>query len=225
MWWGRLRTILVLLLVGAVVNVAVAWGAILAGALRTQPTRTWAIFDSWPTRQSATTDEYCPANHWTVVIERRLGYESASWHAGPVSLILDADVEFNYSGARWWHLEGAEAYELGDAVAAGWPMLALSGAELRTIAGANDSKWLWRVPFPSSNGVAHEWDVLPCRPMMFSCAVNTLFYTAFLYLLVFGPRFAHKVIRMWRRQCVDCGYPRGKSSVCSECGAALTAVS
>ena len=63
--------------------------------------------------------------------------------------------------------------------------------------------------------------VLPLRPIWPGFAVNTILYAAFLWLLFCGPFVLRRFIRVRRGLCLACGYPMGKSSVCSECGEAL----
>ena len=63
--------------------------------------------------------------------------------------------------------------------------------------------------------------VLPYRLIASGFAVNTIFYTALLCLLLFGPFALRRFIRVKRGLCPACAYPRGESDVCSECGKAL----
>jgi len=63
--------------------------------------------------------------------------------------------------------------------------------------------------------------VLPLRPIWPGFAVNTILYAAFLWLLFCGPFVLRRFIRVRRGLCLACGYPMGKSSICSECGEAL----
>ncbi len=61
----------------------------------------------------------------------------------------------------------------------------------------------------------------PWRPLWVGFAVNTLFYAAVLWLLIPGPFALRRLIRASRGRCPACGYPRGDSSICSECGKPL----
>ncbi len=51
--------------------------------------------------------------------------------------------------------------------------------------------------------------------------INTLLYTAVLWLLIPGPFVLRRLIRMKRGRCVKCAYPMGESAVCTECGREL----
>jgi len=66
---------------------------------------------------------------------------------------------------------------------------------------------------------------LPIRPIWPGFAINTIFYAALLWLLTFGPFTARRMIRRKRGLCVKCAYDlRGHSGgnsggeVCPECG-------
>jgi hypothetical protein len=54
-------------------------------------------------------------------------------------------------------------------------------------------------------------------------AINTLFYTGILWLLFAAPFALRRRRRIKRGLCPACAYPVGDSSVCTECGAAVMA--
>lgn len=58
------------------------------------------------------------------------------------------------------------------------------------------------------------------RPIWRGCVFNSLFYSAGLFILMFGPAAIRRYHRSIRGRCVHCGYPRGSSPICTECGAA-----
>ncbi len=62
---------------------------------------------------------------------------------------------------------------------------------------------------------------IPLRPLWPGFAVNTILYATILWLLIPGPFVLRRFIRVKRGLCPACAYPRGDSSVCSECGKAL----
>ncbi|MCH8824059.1 MAG: hypothetical protein IH984_11190 [Planctomycetes bacterium] len=61
---------------------------------------------------------------------------------------------------------------------------------------------------------------IPLRPIWPGFAINTIFYAVFLWLLTFGPFTARRVIRRKRGLCIKCGYDlQGNSEGgCPECG-------
>ncbi len=63
--------------------------------------------------------------------------------------------------------------------------------------------------------------VLPTRPIWRGFALNTLLYAALLWPLWSAPFATRRLIRKRRGQCVRCGYDLGHAEheVCPECGA------
>ena len=62
---------------------------------------------------------------------------------------------------------------------------------------------------------------VPIHPLWPGFAVNTLFYTALLWLLSCALLALRRFLRVKRGLCPKCAYPMGESAVCSECGANL----
>ena len=108
-------------------------------------------------------------------------------------------------------------------VAYGWPALAtfyrsevkqsLTITELRyglDISPAGSS-------FPKNIALPR---VLPLRPIWPGFAINTIFYAALLWLLTLGPFTARRMLRRKRGHCIQCGYDlRGMNhDKCPECG-------
>ncbi len=62
---------------------------------------------------------------------------------------------------------------------------------------------------------------LPTEPIWPSFAINTLFYASTLWLLIPGPFVLRRFLRLRRGLCPKCAYPMGESSVCTECGGLL----
>jgi hypothetical protein len=58
----------------------------------------------------------------------------------------------------------------------------------------------------------------PFRPIWPGFVINTLFYADILWLLIPGPFALRRFLRLKRGLCLKCAYPMGESSVCSECG-------
>ncbi len=63
--------------------------------------------------------------------------------------------------------------------------------------------------------------MVPIRPVWPGFAVNTLFYTAILWLLIWGLSTLRRFLRLRRGLCPKCAYPMGESAVCTECGKPL----
>ena len=65
--------------------------------------------------------------------------------------------------------------------------------------------------------------LLPLRPLWPGFAINTIFYAAILWFVMLGPFTARRIIRRKRGQCIKCGYDlRGaEHEVCPECGVSV----
>ena len=67
----------------------------------------------------------------------------------------------------------------------------------------------------------HQLRGLPLKPIWPGFAINTLFYATLLWLLIPGPFALRRFVRVQQGFCPKCAYPMGASSVCTECGREL----
>ena len=127
------------------------------------------------------------------------------------------------------YIKGGRKSDDRAALATGWPMLTLwceyemyalalvevNGGIITPIAEPD-----YREYFP---GFRREWPrALPLRPLWFGFAGNALLYAAVLWLVFFAPFQLRRSIRRRRNLCPACGYPRGTSPVCTECGVPIS---
>ncbi len=217
----RLLIIAIFLLLGAVVNVAVAWVC--------------AILAEWPAPLSPTdTDEpQWPRNvpaHWPPV---RSDLEGKAF-----------GLHLHRSTARRHHLDdkgsvlSSESYII-DLYRVGWPSAALqwdiwSEVEFEISGGLKSTNrfgghppytaWLiglkppdLLIPQPND-----QWRQLPiCPATWLGLSANTFFYAGIVWLLIPGPFVLRRLIRRRRGLCPKCAYPMGESTVCTECGKLL----
>jgi hypothetical protein len=215
--WAFPIRICVILLLGAIVNVAVAWGC-----AAWYPSALYASFDSWyPTRGSIDTWNSMALPTWpdaAFVTELELGFggEPPGW----ILLAYDQDpfpgtdfpIRPSLSMSVTW-----EDY--------GWPMSALRAIEWSESSGLGKLKVVKTayvaVERPSDNRPV-RW--LPIRPIWPGFAINTLFYAGILWggwLLFAAPLAVRRRRRIKRGLCPACAYPVGDSPVCTECGKQL----
>jgi len=132
----------------------------------------------------------------------------------------------------YWHATTGFVYEVSFDIAqlpplmvrtrAGWPMQALTCTQRQanpdgvTRSSATDRQWMMQVRM--SGDLAGR--TLPFKPLWPGFAINTLLYSALAWLVLFAPFAFRRSVRRRRNRCECCGYPRGVSPVCSECGAA-----
>ena len=107
---------------------------------------------------------------------------------------------------------------------AGWPIFSLQGVVWNHSPPGRPPQWRKYMVVNLANrpGLRRSKDGrwLPLRPIWTGFAINTIFYTASLWLLTLGPFTARRLIRRKRGHCIKCGYDlRGtKHEVCPECG-------
>ena len=223
----RLCLILLFLLLGAIINVAVAWGCVI---LLADQTDNWGLIRVG-VAQLANDDA------WTVLrvdrqgyfrIESRAGFKVDSWDERwlePTSLIeswsrVPDPNELPGTMRKWQEF------------AAGWPCVSL-WSRLNEL----DRFDLQRQPgFPrsvlsarSDRGWLVDWPILPQRyilptgPLWTGIVINTVFYAVLLWGLAIGPGRIRGLIRRRRGLCERCAYDlRGADhAACPECGTEL----
>ncbi|MCH8824765.1 MAG: hypothetical protein IH984_14800 [Planctomycetes bacterium] len=187
------------LLLGAIVNVAVAWGC-------------------------AYTSNY--KYHGISEVEREITPRQLQWwvdHA-PDGILTIPDLlwderprHFGFSEtlmeARYYNVMPQSIVVLRRA---GWPLLSLEGAQWWY--GANDT--IKYFVFEAGLPFGGFWEWLLLRPIWPGFAINTIFYSTILWLFTLGPFTVRRMIRSKRGLCIKCGYDlRGTSeSGCPECG-------
>jgi hypothetical protein len=178
------------LLLGAIMNIAVAWGCALAAQRRSSvlplpdPPIEWrrSVPSNWPSKPRVESFGICR------------GWGGVVWH----------DQLAGYPGD--FHLC---VFRLG------MPAASMSYDQL-----VEDGSYSWRcaVPVPVAiSGLGHL-NHLPIRPIWPGFAINTLFYAAILWLLLALPGALRRWRRIKRGLCPACAYPVGASALCTECG-------
>ncbi|MCI0364363.1 MAG: hypothetical protein L0219_10800 [Phycisphaerales bacterium] len=212
----RLLKVGLLILAGAVVNVGVAWGLVLAHQNLWPPVteRRWLHFQS---------DDQL----WDLRFLNRTGAAGLSSfnrtdikeHVLPSLVAGDAIAIDEIPTWSQFHHFSINPYTLRHEVVYGWPSLAMNmglesfhqvNGKIATPPGLApvhliDSYELWSRHFP--RGVH-----LP------GFAINTIFYAAILWLLFAAPGFVRRRRRIKRGLCPACAYPIGTSGTCTECG-------
>ncbi len=213
----RLVTLAIFLLLGAVLNVAVAWGCATWSALK-------LVSRSWVGQPTEVDQRW-----WQQVVpagaaprasavwrSRSFGGDSLkilgvrSGEAGKVDLATL--VRYGWP----WRSGAGERWDLGTSWIAPPPMLGdkvttWRDADLQTSAVSFDRPtWLGGSSFR----------LLPLRPIWPGFAVNTIFYAAILWPLICGPFVLRRHLRRKRGLCVACGYDlrHAEHEVCPECG-------
>lgn len=225
----RLRTIAVFLLFGAVINVAVAWGCASSSRLDYGDL----------VGRTCTSSLTSPAWHFTAY--QKPGYRSVLVGYIPrnVEWAVPEGEPFLALGelvpSTW--LERIDGPGLGLNIHTarfdtyGWPARSLLSGCLIILEDQWTATYFFGsipiAPVPSNPDYPWYFEprALPVRPMWSAFLVNVAFYAGFLWLGIRGPstvfRFARERTRRKAGTCPACGYPRGQSPVCTECGEVL----
>ncbi len=226
----RVSVILTFLLLGAIVNVAVAW--VLAVTLN--------VFDGGETegqwRQIRRPGEF----FWQGQSKHRTG---GVWIAARFVRTSDdlEDDSGKYRGGdavpSWsGFAQPTKEFQTGESQAVwrwgdgrGWPLLCL-WSETKRYNDKADHRDIVPVQWGIKTDLS-EWGggnphnmgprVLPLRPICPGFAINTVFYAAILWLLFAAPFVLRRRRRIRRGLCPACGYRVGTSPVCTECGKPL----
>ena len=210
----------VFLLLGAVVNVAVAWGCAFQapGDLRLIEAKSF---------------ELDMGEFWELYRERLFGRERfLSWQVSMSVFRLkpytrDVLPKELPIVPPWTRLPLVPPGTVdGDRFdATGWPALCFC-AQLhydRGVGSFRTSPASGGISLPIEMAVDYPFSTdrvtLPLRPMWPGFAINTVFYAAILWLLFAAPGRVRRWRRIRRGLCAKCAYPVGTSDVCTECGA------
>ncbi len=224
---------MVFLLLGAIVNVAVAWGC------------TWwpPVFHNWDEYAQGLTRHGEGFNDWFVDVSRVRGWKQvfSRWWTTGASTFENADLPQQADAVlppwassarpRGNDPPDMEVFIIVDA--RGWPALSMkSSYESRqsvlsfapTIARKMAVTSGVLMPAERAKPYTHfgMLRVLPVSPIWPGFAINTLFYGGVLWLLFAAPFAIRRRRRARRRLCPACAYPVGESAVCTECGRPVT---
>ncbi len=187
-WLTKLVLFLVL---GAIVNVAVAWGSVWGGYHKNLTTH-------WPTEDDI--------RWWYAHVP-----EGFPISPGEVHETHDFGVNATIM------MEGLGSRNLSDSmrVRAGLPMRALEGSVWADYSKRQDPKIEGQLMI-----VLNDQPRFPVYPLLPGFAINSIFYAAILWVLTLGPITARRFVRRKRGHCIKCGYDlRGaEHEVCPECG-------
>ncbi len=232
----RLLMIVLFLLLGAVLNVAVAWGCAILIDLRLCTGS--PIFTGFSLGRTAS------GHDWTVLANQRRGgaiigsYVESPGQQGMAQALRQRLAEGapslrvpSWSRAAIPKFDPAvNSRQAQVAEGFGWPWLSLwvSFHEIRPSGTTGTTT----VAVERSTGLAVSSGAklldppraLPLGPIWSGFAINTAFYAAILWLLTLGTFAARRLNRRKRGLCVACGYDLSHADheVCPECGAVIS---
>ncbi len=194
----RILIITIFLLLGVVINVAVAWGCAL-----------WLPMDNIVSLFENQARQRIPPD---VTVRSDLFFFNG--------------MEIKQPGRFFLMLAGTEVDSRGIESAvplyvrceSGWPVVSLTGTYRMTVNGPETSSLLF-VPDSLFDRVANYY--LPLGPIWSGFAINSMLYGSVPWLLICGPFELRRYRRRKRGLCVYCAYLIGTSDVCTECGRAV----
>lgn len=207
--------IAILLLLGAIVNIAVAWWL-----HETNGLGKGRIVTYWHGEPNA----FVSAGY-----RKCLGYIRFAYNVIPKS-DLSAPMSRIISGREEivWTLE--EAIPRGNRSSDGKPLrdyYCKAGLPLYTIDASNRSEFVDLTAAMDTALYVLVRDIsqgstrFPTRIIWSGLIINMVFYAGLLWTIFFGPFAARRWIRRRRGLCERCAYPTGTSPVCTECGVTL----
>ncbi len=192
----RLTKLVLFLLLGAVVNVAVAWGCHL-----------------W----SSATPEYAGSRHateseWQLLEKRR--FARAEGEHCMVAKETGVGIHRTHLNTTRYEARKPIKYHV-TWLRAGWPYLSLHGEKWKGPARGQFTSY-WTLPVQTDVGEVS----LPLQPLWLGFASNTVFFAALALLITIVPKIVGRHVRFKRKCCLVCGYDlRGaEHEVCPECG-------
>lgn len=221
----RLRTFGLFILLGALATTLISWAfAVLGSTPRNVGVRPG---DTGP--HFVETGEILPwplpvPADWPnpMVIDERAGRglrllmaTSASRHADLQGVRLPEQRNYRVAGAE-----------------CGWPLLAMRTtnctATLGEFAEVDRTPSIALPQWLHDFADRHTWGyyarrALPLTPIWPGFLIDTAIFASAFWLLLRSLPFVRRFNRWRNRQCLACGYPIGTSSICTECGAAVTA--
>jgi hypothetical protein len=236
-WRRHLVRVMLLLLAGAVVNVAVAWGCAYRAEINLDkgPIRSGASGPHDDGSRNAGYEDWIVSYVWrrgglSVQSEWRDRDTSDDIEAAtliePESLIPSSWAQYlvpsqSSQTTRMEHIRCVDAW--------GWPVLSLytvwTGDDRYGILPAQRATYGIHLQTVSRHdpmmGIYWAERAFPLMPMWPGFAINTVFYAGILaggWMLFAAPGMIRRRGRIKRGLCPACAYPVGTSSVCTECG-------
>ena len=200
----------IFLLLGAIVNIAVAWGCSwIAGR---------GAFEPYPYSHDYTADwADRPPGFWKFTPTEFFGGESKTLAETVYS--ADAAAYVRYDTLRLPPGVALRPPPDVDEVAVGFLKTTVEvGLPCRSLTHVRWSSD-WHESCEGGLRVAERY--VPFRPVWPGFAINTIFYALILWPLLAAPGFVRRRRRLKRGLCPACAYPIGSSPVCTECGKEL----
>jgi hypothetical protein len=227
------------LLLGAIVNVAVAWLYVVFIPFASSSAAPQSAASQGMARRATDADRAWWNAHKPLDFANDPQVASSFHFFGVDSKLLTADratdMEFHFDDKgflKMWKRKMYKrtpfAFDYALTVEAGWPLPSLRGTRWAFDAYGGQMHIAavarWQTTADETHRYSIPWHrgpvrfILPCEPMLGGFAVNTVCYAALAWLLVSLATMLRRRRRIKRGLCPKCAYPVGPSEVCTECG-------
>ncbi|MCB9841888.1 MAG: hypothetical protein H6812_01390 [Phycisphaeraceae bacterium] len=208
--WKWARRIVLCLILGAIVNVAVAWTLtqLTIGTGVRIPAQIDAV---WPVKMPADT----PAPNMGIESVFTVGVTSRQ--ISSINVIRNNGCRLSTSG-----MDGDIVCHTVVVHDAGWPQRSMRCWRVSHPDSADTSK-MWHYGFQSTwtQRISRKKSSqpIPLLPIPLGFTINTLFYATLLFLPLFGIAALKRYRRVKRGLCRSCAYDLAGLATCPECGA------
>lgn len=209
----RVRTIVLYLVFGALLNIAVAWGIVLMHG--------YVTFGMDIVRNPRPEED-------PMLVRRRLfGHELlVSFGRFPDTWTSEEQNVALATRSAWWPhgtLVRKSQHNFPTVVATGWPCLTVSTWSESGVSEEYSRGFVWEPEFLGYERAVASWDafvplIFPIHPLWSGWLLNTPFYAALWWIACGGARSLRATRRRRRGLCVRCRYPRENHVICPECG-------
>ena len=220
----RVLKLCLFLLLGAIVNIAVAWGCA-----------------AWAKPQGLDLDfpyvDYLDRGSGSVAVVQVAGFGACEygWEPETGGYPWQGEWQEKMPFPSWWPT-WSRMRRFGKEQANGKVYEFASGCPAFSLVGVTSVSWSdgqgvekrdsqWSIPLQVTSGPnlqTFRARCLPLLPLWPGFAINTVFYAAVLWLLFAAPFQLRCYCRIKRGLCSACAYPIGSSDVCTECGKPVT---
>ena len=220
----RIKQVLLLLLFGAIVNIAVAWVVGLYGIKATDTLeRAFNTISDGTLVMASVEKTRCTTLVWLNPRRPLPEMRNDTWDS-PEKIIpywcASPEMFRRFNEASALH---PFEYVLGQkiAVGLGWPLRSVWYVAGEHVYYGNN-KYFASGALNSKQALTFNYDnLVGMKPIWSGFVVNTLFWGFALWMLFVLNPALHRRLRLKRGLCPSCKYPIGVSPVCTECGAAF----
>ena len=218
----RLLKFCLFLLLGAIINVAVAIAAFMLVVKPGVPLGFGSYGNANPDAQAVKLWQTHSVDSWPPVplggvLTRQAWYDEQSWYSGGIGTIVYSPT--TPASVLRETFRGIGEYAV-KRVRCGGPLRTLQWESWNGMPQAPAGVFS---PNVGNDGLIIGKFLIPRTPLWPGLAINTIFYAAMLWLLLAAPGRLRRFMRLRRGLCPACAYPIGTSNVCTECGKPVNA--